>query len=263
VISLKSKIENMGYNADLISASVTESFRTAVAGLANAAHAEWIRLAQERLRTSADIYINGLQQSDSFTTRYERTEPYYDITLVGRMANNIEYGMDPFDMKAIRPGWLGGSKARVNKKGQSYVVIPFRHSTGPSRRFAYSGRAAAMGLQNKLKRTVREYGLNKMIRGARGNVIPGPVKRVPKRAPIHEYLRGITRVQQVARGTTSRGLQRGSSQLITWRVMSEASSPESWQHPGIEAKNLLEEVKQWVDREMERVVDTVMAGVTV
>jgi hypothetical protein len=259
LISIAQKAQDLGFNVDLLEESVKESFRHALAGVAQAAHAEWIALAQSRLKTSRDDYVMGLQKANSFEVgRDPDGEKNYTITLRGQLANNVETGMPPFDMKNVRPGWLGGTKAKTSKDGSKYVTIPFRHSTSNSPRAAYSGKAAVDNLKKELKKTVRDYGLDRMVRTATGAIKQGSVKRVPRDEGVHRYLHGLTRIQSRARGLTPRGLQRGQSQLMTWRIMSEKSAPDSWLHPGITAKNLLRDVESWTDRQMTNIVKTVL-----
>lgn len=271
LISLRAKLEDVEYDFNALDKGMSMQFRKAVAGLARAAQSEWIRLAQDRLVTSRETYVNGLRQAESFETKSVGGEPVYTITLVGDMANNIEHGMSSFDMKAVRPGWLGGSKARTSKDGHKYVIIPFRHSTSSNARLGYSGKAAKADLKTELKKTAKEYGLNKMVRrteysGRMGdhvqNVIEGPVARVPNKAPVHSYLKGLTRIQTAQSGYIEKAgviaKQRGSAQLMTWRIMSEKSAPGSWIHPGITAKLLLPEVEMWANNELGRIVETVL-----
>lgn len=271
MISLRAKLEDVDYDFNTLEKGMAMQFRKAVAGLARAAQAEWIRLAQDRLVTSREIYINGLRQAESFESKMVGGEPVYTISLVGDMPNNIEHGMSAFDMKAVRPGWLGGAKARTSKDGHKYVIIPFRHSTSSNARLGYSGKAAKADLKNELKKTAKEYGLNKMVRqlgftldrGFINAVTPGPVARVPnKAADVHSYLRGLTRIQTPQSGFVEKAgklpQQRGSSQLMTWRIMSEKSPAGSWIHPGLTAKLLMPEVELWANKEMGRIVETVL-----
>jgi hypothetical protein len=253
-ISIKAKAEDMGYNVDVLTTATVESFRHAVAGVAKAAQAEWIRIAQNRLGSSKDIYINGLRMAESFVTRIVGTTTIFEISLVGRMPNYFEFGMPAFDMKAVRPGWLGGKRAKTAKDGHKYVVIPFRHSLAKAGMLAYSGKAAKADLRKELKNVVRWYGLNKMVRLATGEVTSGPVKRIPRGSPVHRYLSGLTRIQK----PSTVNPMKGSSKLLTFRVMSENSPASSWQHPGIEAKNLMREVEIWIDRELDNVITTIM-----
>ena len=155
VFSLQAKLLDEGYNIDALDEGVVEAFRLAVGGLAKAAQNEWIRLAQGRLNTSRDTYINGLRQAESFSMKMFGDSSVYEIQLVGTMPNNFEFGMPSFDMKSVRPGWLGGGKALTAKDGHNFIRIPFRHSTSDSPRLGYTGKAKAVS-DPKLKAQLRQ-----------------------------------------------------------------------------------------------------------
>jgi hypothetical protein len=251
ILSLKAKLTDRGYNVDALEDGVVEAFRLAVGGLAKAAQNEWIRLAQTKLKTSRDIYINGLRQAESFSVKpLGSGDTVFEIQLVGRMPNNFEFGMPSFDMKAVRPGWLGGSKAITAKDGHKFIRIPFRHSTSDSPRFGYTGKAKAVdpNLKTQLRSSVKKYGLDRMVKAATGAIVEGSVARIPKGAPVHPYLKGLTRVQK-AYG------ERGQSQLIAWRIMSEKSPADSWIHPGLQPANLLQDVESWIDGQLDKIIE--------
>lgn len=256
-VNLKLKLSDLGYNVDLFTDATTEALRVALAGIAKGAQSEWIRLAQAKLNSSRFDYINGLRQAESFTVSKVDSELEYTVRLVGQNAIDFENGRPAFDMKTVRPGWLGGGKARVNADGKKFIRIPFRHSTSSSPRFKYSGKAARAELKSELKSVVKEHGLSKMIRSATGGVIAGPVSRVPKRSGVHSYLKGLTRIQNPSQSDPSRG----SSMLMTFRTMSESSPEDSWIHPGLDGAKLLPEVEKWVDKEIENVAETILGAI--
>lgn len=262
IINVRSKIEEKDIDLSALDVGMKEAFIKSVGNIAKMAHNEWITIAQSQLRTSRHIYINGVQKdvaeglrsNKSFITRIQGTTTAFEIALIGDMPNNFEFGMNSFDMKNVRPGWLGGSKARTAKDGSRYVIIPFRHSLTSAARLDYTGKAKRMDLRTELKKTVREYGLDKMVRTGAGAVIPGPVKRVPNSPNVHQYLKGLTRVQSPSGGTTRGGSGRGSSQLVTWRTMSENSASSAWIHPGVKAANIMPQVERWIDSELDKTI---------
>lgn len=268
---LSARMEDLGINLDELDLAIRETMRTAVAQLATAAQAEWVRLAQSRLKTSRADYINGLRQAESFKSIIVDGEPVYILTLVGRMPNNYEFGMPSFDMKAVRPGWLGGNKVRTTSTGKKYVVIPFRHSVSSGTNLAYTGKAAALDMRSKLKAAMSKgvsiptgtpVSMARMQRTSAGDVVPGKVAKIPNNADVHRYLQGMVRIQDPQEGRTQTGKQRGSSQLLTFRIMSENSAPDSWIHPGLPGVNLLHDVERFVDREMTNIVASVMGALT-
>ncbi len=262
IISIRAKLEERDIDVSAIEAGAVEVFIKSVGSIAHSAQSEWQRIAQERLKTSRETYVNGLNQSKSFTTKIIGNVTVFEIMLVGDMPNNFEFGMNAFDMKTVRPGWLGGGKAKTAKDGSKYITIPFRHSLTSAATMAYTGIAKKHDLKNELVRVVKQYGLDKMVRTAAGQVVSGPVTRAPRKLSphpyipsVHRYLRGLTRVQQPTRGKTPKGLQTGSSQLMTWRTMSEKSPAGSWIHPGVKAANILPEVERWLHVELEKTID--------
>ena len=258
--SVKAKLTDLGVDIDSFDAGTVAVFEQSIFGLAKGAQNEWVRLAQERLGTSKEIYINGLRQAESFkmVTTGNTT---YEISLVGKMPNDFEFGMPSFDMKTVRPGWLGGGKAKTSKDGSKYVVIPFRHST-TSERFAYTGKAKGVtpDLKGQLRKAVKDYGLDRMTRAGTGQVVSGVTARIPNKAAVHSYLRGMVRTQTPTAGTTKSGQGRGSSTLTTFRIMSEKSDPSSWIHPGLKPANLVAEVETWVDSQLDRMIETMFGG---
>lgn len=255
--SIEDKLKDLGYALESIEVGMKEAFNTAVVSVAQGAQAEWVRLAQARLHTSQDIYIGGLRQAESYSVKKMGPDGVIaEITLVGQMPNNLEFGMGSFDMKQIRPGWLGGKKVHHGKNGD-YVIVPMRHSTGQSTRFDYTGKAKAItgpDLKTQLRQVVKQYGLDKALTSATGEVA---TRRVPLNAPVHPYLQGLQKTEMAQPSSAAKGFSR-SSTLTTFRIMSVNSAADAWIHPGLKPANLLQEVEAWVDKELDRIVDTIL-----
>ena len=96
--------------------------------IADAARAEWIKIAQKELFSSRRDYIQGIMQ-----VRFKPGVAV--ITLVGVLPNLIENGMDEMDMHdtLLGPGVEvsppGSPGKHVRKDGGYYRAIPFRHGT--------------------------------------------------------------------------------------------------------------------------------------
>lgn len=257
--SVQAKLTAMGINIDAFEDGMVSSFQLQIANLAKAAQQEWGRIAQARLNTSRDSYVNGLRQAESFKQiDLGSGGVMFEVSLVGEFPNNLEFGMGSFDMKAVRPGWLGGSKAKTGKDGKKYVVIPMRKSVSNSPRFADTGKAAAVGLKAQLRTAVKAYGLDRMIKSGTGQVVEGVTGRIPNNATdVHPYLKGLTRTQTATKGSLG---MRGSSTLTTFRIMSEKSNPSSWIHPGLKPANILPEVESWVDGQLDNVIEMMLGA---
>lgn len=258
IVSVQSKIDERGFSIASLSVGMMEAFHAAVDGTALGAMAEWERIASQRLRSARQIYINGLRQSESYKMEIVAGRVNYTLTLMGEMPNNFEFGMPSFDMKVIRPGWLGGMRAKTGKDGKKYVTIPFRHSTTSGAIMSYTGKAKRENVAQSLQYAVRKYGLREMVRNSGGNIVRGTVTKIPAGATdVHRFLTGLQRIQTPTAGVTPSGLQKGTSQLVTFRRMSENSPPESWIHPGIRAVNILPDVERWIDYELDHILDRI------
>jgi len=256
-LSVATKLADIGIAIDGLSSEIQGKFHHAVIAIAEGARSRWIDFAKVRLKTSRADYIIGLKQAESFRSYTRGSTIVHEIQLVGEMPNNFEFGMTGFDMKAVRPGWLGGAKAKTSKDGTKYIHIPFRQSATMAN--LYSGKAALTrthDIRRHVAWAARRYGLNQTIRSGR-SIKTKPIT-IPKTATVHPYLRGLTKYQTKIKGITKSGKEKGSSTLMTFRTMSEKSDPGAWIHPGITGAKLLPLVERWVDNELNHVVDHIM-----
>lgn len=260
--SIEDKLKELGVAIESISVATQQAFEQGTVDVARKAQKEWMRLAQARLRTSAEIYIQGLRQAESYKVLPGMINGITaELKLVGDMPNNFEFGMGPFDMKTVRPGWLGGGKAKYSEPDKDgrvhkYMVIPFSHSLGNGMRGAYTGKAAAItgpDLKTQLRSAAKQYGLDKALGAAVGEVA---TRRIPNNAPVHPYLQGLQK-SEIGQSMNAKGKVSRTSTLTTFRVMSEDSPESAWMHPGIKAANLLQEVGTFVDKEL----DDMAAGI--
>lgn len=244
--------------------------------IADGASREWGRLATQRLGDSRQDYIDGIQP-------VEAEKGIRIISLVGKMPNYIENGMDPYDMRDT----LLSSKSRlrrVNAKGQRYGHVPFRHSTPTSggavgvpmgRAYGPTG-AESRGLGGKMGADAAKdmgkaiYAIAKRLKATRSHTTTssrsggsisetawgGRLKAgdlAPKLAEHHtaSIFEGMVRVRHAY--ATGQG-----TQYMTWRTISE-SNPEGWRHPGIEARNIARDVESWIHEKGPRIAANVLA----
>lgn len=106
-----------------------EAVERSLADVADAARAEWIRLAGSTLKTSRQDYIAGIQSVEMSKTRAV-------ITLVGSVPNLVENGMPGTDLHDTLLGprvpvvARGDRGKHARKDGIGYYrAIPFRHAT--------------------------------------------------------------------------------------------------------------------------------------
>ena len=189
--------------------------------------------------------------------------------LFGRVSANAEYadaiesGTPAHDMK---PGLLGGSRARQGKKGQRYNIIPFRHNT-PGQ--TATARAMPMEVYNQAKRLAFSRNVNDTVNyrerkelNARGKWVlrnryewGGRLPETPVgwRSRIqpagHEY----THTTSIFSGMVRMG-QKGHSSYMTFRVVSDNSHPDSWWAPAVEPKPIAAAVAEQIRPQAEAII---------
>jgi len=232
------------------------AIRERVHTLAEMARGEWVRQAQQNLGSSAVEYINGIQP-------VAMKGNWATVALVGAFPNDIEKGKAPFDMK---PGLLAGPNAKKGKSGSRYNTVPFRHGTPgttgkrvgtpmPVTHTTAKGKPASAiySAAKSLKASV-EMSSGKTAWGGRTGGFGGYGTRT--QLPVKGGRPGAyTWKSSPFAGMVKTSKTYGKAtqnQYTTFRRVSDNSDPNSWWHPGFQAKNLVERVAAYVRSQMER-----------
>lgn len=166
-----------------------------------------------------------------------------------QIAKDLENGRGPFDMK---PALLAGPKSRINKKGQRYNIIPFRHG------------ASSLSLPNSnfrpMPQDIYQQARELKASARRGNGMQwgGKLTGTENRHPAgqnptlgyqHKAGRyeGMVRIEKQYARTTQ-------GKYMTFRVVSENSDPLSWHHPGYEPHHIAEGVAKFCQPAVERMI---------
>jgi hypothetical protein len=224
--------------------------------LASGARDFWLKRAGEKLHTTLRDYVDGIQEVEVEPGRVT-------VALVGALANMIEDGAQPYDMHdtllgpSVPLAGPGQRGKRVNKAGQFYRSIPFRHQVPGT---LGKGGGAVMGSQyfrNSPMAKQLQAELGKAIHKAAkklaptsgmpgaptswGGRLPPGVAGVSKLKPHHTtdiYAGMVRQVKTYGKAT--------QATYTTFRTISDAV-PGKWLHPGIGAVNLADEVQKHVE----------------
>lgn len=82
----------------------------------------WIRNANAVLNHTQGDYVNGIVSGTEYP--YEKDPLSYAIINKSKHAYRLEYGNEAWDMKKFLQT---SDKIRMTKKGEKYLIIPFRH----------------------------------------------------------------------------------------------------------------------------------------
>lgn len=189
--------------------------------LSTAARAEWIRLAQNNLRSSQREYIQSIGDP-AFT----KGGMAFTISLTGALPNMVEKGWTGGDLRAFLASSSAPS-AKKSKEGHWYNRIPFRHGTPGT-----SGKNVGPPMPGKVYKAAKQL---------------GPRERLDHRKIMDPATRALVRQKMRKHHAAGRyqGMQRTGGGFFTFRTISE-KSPRGWIHPGIRARRLAGQVQKFL-----------------
>lgn len=252
-----------------------EAAQAIVGDLADAARAEWIRIAGAALHKSRRDYLAGIQP-------VVREGSVATISLVGMLPNLIEQGMDEVDLHdtllgpdvPVAPPGSPGKRQRYKRNADGtmspdgfFRAIPFRHGT-PGTTGAVG---AAMGTQFGEKAGEIGKMIHAIAKGLKGSTSQpgGPTKwgqrlkedLVPKLKEHHavDIYAGMVRLEKKYAKATQ-------SQYVTFRMISVdgsgtgvGSSP--WIRPSTPGKGFARQVGEYVGQIAPMAFDAYAKGI--
>jgi hypothetical protein len=185
----------------------------------------------------------------------------------------IDDGMDEHEMI---DDLLKSPKAKTSKDGSRYLSVPFDHSPG-------KGKTGTTPAQKTLVDTIRKelktrgIPFGKIERGPDGKPLLGNLHNVDitkepvktgqgpgqGKGPVGEVRQGPTgipflqgiRVSQTSVKDRNTGKESVKRSIMTFRtVSSKHKGTGRWVHPGLEAKNMLEEGALWAAEQWKRLI---------
>lgn len=195
---------------------------------AEMAKSEWASLASQKLHSTANEYMRGLE-----VHHYPNRST---VTLKGWLPNAMEKGKNSWD---IKDGLLRSSKAKTSAKGGKYITVPMPLKAPGSGERGPSPPVMPWSIYKIVSRSPMGKSTQLPVRlenlGWRTRLSPDPTKWSPytwKTSPFQ----GIKKSPDPAR--------RGKARYNTFRRVSTNSDPSSWIHPGFSPLNLAGQVAQ-------------------
>lgn len=218
----------------------TADAKKALRAVGSAARTEWVRLAQQELKTTARDYIRGIQE-------LEVSENKVSITLTGVLPNMVEQGWAATDLRKTLLG--PDSNAKIAKDGSRYNTVPFRHAS-PGSSGRNTGRPMPRAIHNvakALKPTMSRPDGGKTNYGDRLHPGLSMSKAARKILNTKEREHHKTSIYTgMIREQKTYEKSKGSKYTTFRRISSKAGT--GWQHPGITARHLARKVDQYVKK---------------
>ncbi|WIT25813.1 hypothetical protein [Bacillus phage SPO1L1] len=167
----------------------------------------WAKEAMNTLKTTAGTYVSSINMDFTIGATLKA-----EIYLEGSWARKLELGFQPYDMK---PSFSKSDKRKRTKDGGWYLDVPFKHTTP-----AATGRNG-MPMPSSIYRKARNLPMGGRLPSNMGNY--GGMQK-QKESP-----------------TSSR------SSYMTWRRVSNNSSPDAFKHPGFSGAKVLDKIDSKID----------------
>lgn len=250
-ISFKFRAEALGKSIENLAPQVEEEINAAVKNLAHAAYTAMVAKIQSMQISdkSRKDYLKGLNFSDL-------GDDSYLIHLDGEWANKLEEGFGPYGMremllkskKIVQVGSRAGQPwVRTAKAGHKYAAVPMEHrpSANPTGDLGRDIKnLMAMGKNGKVQ------SIGTVFKDAEGKPLSGKVATVSKADATTPNLAGLTKYQHVHKSG------KVSSVYMTYRMISEKG--KDWKHPGHKGYLLFKEAQDFVEKEMDNIIQTLL-----
>lgn len=208
---------------------------------------KWEHLIDETLHTTKTEYRKAIMQVEY---------PDSHTAIIGmspresRFGFMLEEGADSFNMQE---GFEKSDKRHEKKDGGWYLTIPMRHATSEAVMNSVVGTNLPKSVQEIAKqRTVTKQDLPAPFNEVKVHKIQintGSIIEYEHKAPI---LEGLKRME-----IGSNGEKRGG--YYTFRRVSDKSDPNAWQHPGLEARKLMDKTLEQVTPELDITISQIFS----
>ena len=250
-ISFKIRAEQLGKSLENLAPMVEEEINQAVKNLAHAAYTAMTAKIQQMSMNEKNRkdYLRALQFQDLGNDAYL-------IHLDGEWANKLEKGFGSYSIRDIllksTKTVQVGSRARQPwvreaKDGHKWAVVPFEHKphANPS---GDLGRDIKNLMAKGTNGVVQP--LSKVFKSATGDPLSGKVATLSKNDTSNTRLQGLVKYQYVHKSG------KVSSVYMTYRAISE--NGKDWVHPGFSGYQLFQEAQEFVEREMDNIIKTIL-----
>lgn len=217
-------IEKFYLNEDQVKNLIDFSIKELTASFAR----EWEKTANQKLGSSKNEYIQSLIVVDEGYAKGA-------VLLRGWLPNAVESGLESFDMKE---GILNGPNAKIGENGNKYNTIPFKFGTPGSNANSFSGGIMPQEIYQIAKGKKPDQPIKREELPSKYQEPKTVSIKQPQAKNFEQYTHKAAIYEGVVKKKDS---VTGQNTYMSFRRVSENSDPSSWQHPGIEARNLAEQ----------------------
>jgi len=198
--------------------------------------------ANEKLETSKDEYLNAL------SAEIKGDVMIVEIDANNWVANAVEAGSDPFDMKRKH---LQSPKARFSKSGFKYLIIPM--GKDPNQR----GPSTTKGqlYQKKLKEVLHKPSLGQSFLKHLPN---GKIAEMQQVLTADPMMKGLYKTRTFDNAAEMKNTKKKWGYVL-FRIMSDnPKSVGKWEHPGIRPQHILKDTEKWIHNNIGDIYESIL-----
>lgn len=207
---------------------------------------EFQTFARQKLNSTQNVFMNALQMETVDNVMIVELDPN------SWLANAVEKGASPFDM---RENLLKSPKAKFSKKGFRYMIVPMDGS--PKKKAPPSEKGQQ--IQAKILEVLNQ---NKFGKSKTSLMMTGQLRETQKAKTDDPEMKGFIRSRL---HSTPEGFFNKKSkpkwEYTLFRAISdnpESKSFEGWQHPGIQPANIFPAMQNWLDTNVDRILNDII-----
>ena len=205
------------------------------------------QLAQQRLNTTRETFLGAVKiEMNSYLLVVELDPENF-------LANAVESGMNPFDMKESHlksPKAKWGAPDKKSGIRYKYMRIPIgKEKGGPGGKTEKS-----QALQKKINDVMQtpQFGMRKLK-----TMIDGTVLESQRVQTLDPDIQGLYRVRKFANVDQFHSNSKPKWGLVMFRTMSEKPfSKGRWEHPGIHPAHIFKDTESWLKENVDAMLDT-------
>lgn len=248
-ISFKLRVEQLGKSLENLAPRIEAEINQAIHNLASAAYSSIVNKIQSMSMNTKNRkdYLKSLKF-------HSLGDNSYLIYLDGEWPNKLESGFGAYSIrdqllkskKIVGVGSRSGDPwVRTAEDGHKYAAVPFEHRPFGSQSGDLSKDIKKLIGQNVLG---HKQAISKIWKDLDGKPVHGKVATV--REAENPNLVGLTKYQHV------HDSGKVSSLYVTYRMVSETG--KDWVHPGHSGYGLFKEVQDFVEKEMDNIIMTLL-----
>lgn len=240
--------------SELLGKKLKEALEHAASDLTIMTHGKVLEQSQQQLHSTRQKFAEALS--------YHQVDADTWVITLNKSMVWLDQGMSEHSMLG---DLLKSPKAKINKKGEKYLIVPFQHNKAPTQTTA-AGKDLQSTIKKEFKKRGIAYGgvevdssgkpktglLHKLDISDPKKTGTGPGQGHGPLGDIRQGPTGIPLLQSVRVYQSAGGDGKVKKGIFTFRTAKEGQS--GWVHPGVKAHYFMDNAFKWAVEQWEKTI---------